>query len=78
MILLTALLFLAHEGGWYPQECCHDQDCHPVPCVEIAPDNTWHGMKFPSIRPSPDGQCHVCVYTLAHRPLCLFIPEPTT
>jgi hypothetical protein len=19
----------------YPEECCHDRDCHPVPCGEI-------------------------------------------
>jgi hypothetical protein len=31
--LIVAALMLAHS--WYPRECCHDKDCHPVPCAEI-------------------------------------------
>jgi hypothetical protein len=26
---------LAEGHSWYSHECCHDTDCHPVPCEEI-------------------------------------------
>src|SRR6516165_3367050 len=28
--VIAATIILAHS--WYPGACCHDQDCHPVPC----------------------------------------------
>ena len=33
---LLAGLILVHS--WYPNECCADKDCHPVPCDEISED----------------------------------------
>jgi hypothetical protein len=37
--LLAAALMLvsgaATAHSWYPEECRHDKDCHPVPCEEI-------------------------------------------
>jgi hypothetical protein len=27
----------AAEGhSWYPHDCCHDNDCKPVPCAELS------------------------------------------
>jgi hypothetical protein len=26
-------VMLVHS--WYDDKCCHDKDCHPVPCEEI-------------------------------------------
>ena len=34
--LIIAALMLAHS--WYPQECCHDKECRPVPCAELHYD----------------------------------------
>jgi hypothetical protein len=36
----AAVMLLFNGAGtaysWYPEECSHDKDCHPVPCQEIA------------------------------------------
>jgi hypothetical protein len=51
---------------WYPNECCADKDCHPVPCDEISEGENgamhWKNLIFEGsqIRTSPDGECHVC------------------
>jgi hypothetical protein len=77
--LLAAALMLvsgiATAHSWYPKECCHDQDCRPVPCSEIHQhlekigpwklfpfSLRWQGMEFygPQIRKSLDDECHVC------------------
>ena len=37
--LLTALMLIsgaATAHSWYPKECCHDNDCRPVPCAELS------------------------------------------
>ena len=34
MKTLLAGLILIHS--WYPNECCAEKDCHPVPCDEIS------------------------------------------
>lgn len=74
--LFLAAMLLAHD--WYPFECCRGQDCHPVPCSEVD-GLKWRSYAFPSIRPSPDGQCHVCIHDsqppFRGQPLCLFVPE---
>ncbi len=31
-ILLIAVM-LVHS--WYDESCCHDKDCHPIPCEQI-------------------------------------------
>ena len=31
-VLLIAVM-LVHS--WYDENCCHDKDCHPVPCEQI-------------------------------------------
>jgi hypothetical protein len=38
--MLAAAVMLLFNGAatahsWYPEECCHNKDCHPVPCEEI-------------------------------------------
>lgn len=62
-IVATAVI-LAHS--WYPWACCHDQNCHPVPCDSIKPHAlglSWNGIVFTEemIRESLDENCHVCV-----------------
>lgn len=73
MILLS--LILAH--GWYPQHCCANRDCHPVPCVEMTelPNGGWEWQNKifmkEKVSSSQDAKCHVCVYN--DQPLCAFI-----
>ena len=86
--LIIAALMLAHS--WYPQECCHDNDCHPVPCAELSyrdKDVGWRKHIYfsgPMIRESNDGNCHVCVEEglsaniIPYVPLCVFVPKATS
>ena len=83
--LIIAALMLAHS--WYPQECCHDNDCHPVPCAELSyrdKDVVWRKHIYfsgPMIRELNDGNCHVCVEEglsasiIPYVPLCVFVPK---
>jgi hypothetical protein len=84
--LLAATLMLvsgaANAHSWYPKECCHDNDCHPIPCSDIAVKNgqvIWNGVElsWPTVRPSEDTQCHVCSVEDPWEPVprCLFIPK---
>jgi hypothetical protein len=80
IILATAVL-LAHS--WYPYACCHDQNCHPVPCGSIkktALGLSWNGITFtePMIHDSLDANCHVCVSTDGRYiyPSCIFVHKP--
>ena len=84
---LIALSILTLVHSWYPQECCSDNDCHPVPCAELVETDKgieWNGKEFSKdmIKPSQDSKCHVC-YT-PNRTYCVFIlvgtsgPSPQT
>lgn len=62
--MILALILLAHS--WYPQECCDQRHCRPVPCSEIKSIGdywAWWSFSWPKneARTSPDGFCHVCV-----------------
>jgi len=79
MKTLLAGLILIHS--WYPNECCADKDCHPVPCDEISEGENgamhWKNLIFEGgqIRTSPDGECHVCHLLHEGRPvipICIF------
>lgn len=75
----------AQPKGWtYPYACCSGQDCREVPSASVKemPD----GYHLPSgeivpmtdgrIRPSPDGETHLCTVAGAEdgRMICLFLP----
>ena len=79
MKTVLAGLILIHS--WYPNECCADKDCHPVPCDEISEGENgamhWKNLIFEGsqIRTSPDGECHVCHLLHEGRPvipICVF------
>ena len=87
--LTIAAVMLAHS--WYPQECCRDKDCRPVPCAELSyqdQDVVWRKHIYFSgrmIRESNDGNCHVCVEKgglnasiIPYLPLCVFVPKATS
>ena len=72
-LLLCGVSSVAHGHSWYPQECCHDQDCEEAEETSPPSDDysrTLKGKKtgtvvnvprnFPS-RPSQDGKTHMCV-----------------
>jgi hypothetical protein len=79
-------LLLAHS--FYDQDCCQDQHCHPVPCEQIEAMTwgwIWHplgqaaiGFNRDSFKPSPDGNCHVCVNNMTASPalngICIYLP----
>ena len=81
----------AAEGhSWYPHDCCHDNDCKPVPCAELSyhdQDVVWRKYIYFSramIRDSKDGSCHVCIKEglgasiLPYLLLCVFVPKATS
>jgi hypothetical protein len=81
----------ANAHSWYPRECCHDKDCHPIPCAELKVtangDVMWKGVLYFSgqmLRDSLDGQCHVCVEEghaariVPYLPICVFVPHATS
>jgi len=86
--LIAALVTTTDGHSWYTKECCHDKDCHPVPCEEIekiADGWQWRDKAtkqrywFPHDRlhASHDQACHVCV-SLQTTPggICLYVPLP--
>jgi len=91
--LLTATLVLvssaAYPHSWYPHDCCHDADCHPVPCDELVETRNgimWRGVVLfndAQVKASRDQFCHVCAKEqtgstlLPYLPLCAFI-APTS
>jgi hypothetical protein len=83
---MSGYFLLVHR--WYDEKCCHDKDCHPVPCEEIEKISDgwlWRDMAtkqrhwFPHdrLKASHDDACHVCVSPMT-RPsgICLYLPLP--
>lgn len=77
-LALLATAALAHS--WYPQQCCGDRDCKPVPCDQLVEDRdgwlyipTGNHFTPPQVQPSQDRHCHVCLGLSDKRSLCAFI-----
>lgn len=74
-ILAISLVILAHS--WYPDSCCAENHCHPVPCDELneLTDGSWQWYTFnftpDKVKPSQDRYCHVC--TMGPGGVCAFI-----
>jgi hypothetical protein len=74
----------ADGHSWYPHDCCHDNDCKPVPCGELSEMRhglMWRGVVVfneTQVKPSRDQFCHVCVKEqvdmVPYVPLCVFVP----
>ena len=79
-ILISAVV-LAHS--FYPQSCCSDTHCHPVPCDQLLEQPNGDvllagtGIKVPAaaVQPSPDRLCHICV--IAGSGVCAWIQYGT-
>jgi len=74
---LATVAILIHS--WYPMSCCHDTDCHPVPCdtiAEVEGGYKWQEFFFKSssAAASQDDKCHVCVYG-QNIPMCIFLQQ---
>ncbi len=71
----------AYPHSWYPQNCCSQTDCRPVPCYEIEEiaGGWWQYLptqqKFPphGVHPSQDRFCHVCINVNVTQGYCVFI-----
>ena len=77
MIKLAAIVLAVFSGS--PLHCCRDSDYQLVPCDEIASHHQWvywHGMRTlaRTIKPSPDGECHVCSNLRNRQIKCIFMP----
>ena len=84
--LNPASAMLVHS--WYDDKCCHDSDCHPVPCEEIEKISDgwlWRDKAtkqrywFPHdrLKASHDDACHVCVSPKTiPSGICLYVPLP--
>ena len=90
-VLAAAVMLVngpATAHSWYPEECCHNKDCHPVPCEEIEKISDgwlWRDKAtkqrywFPHDRlhASHDEACHVCVSPqTTPSGICLYLPLP--
>lgn len=85
--MLFAMTLCSPQGrahSWYPNDCCHDVDCHPISCEEIEEQKDgsakWNGFVFAGkqIRPSQDSKCHACIMPRmggGEQPLCLFTQQ---
>jgi hypothetical protein len=90
-VLAAAVMLLngdAAAHSWYDESCCHDRDCHPIPCEQIEKlGDGWvwrdmatkHPYWFPHdrLKASRDNACHVCVSPkTVPGGICLYVPLP--
>lgn len=87
-LLLASTSASGHEApsGWqYPSDCCSSRDCRPRACdaleqqrdggvLDVELGQTYTKAQ---VRPSQDGQCHVCTGAGAPdgRPICAFLVQ---
>lgn len=83
-MFVVSLVPGAFAHSWYPMECCNATgDCHPVACDELVETKDgirWKDLLFKDaqVRPTKDGQCHVCERTFEgtsnpHHGYCVFV-----
>ncbi len=79
-LIAAAAIVLAHS--FYPQSCCSDTHCRPVPCDQLIEqpngDVLFNGtitVPSRSVSPSPDRRCHICI--IAGSGVCAFLQYGT-
>jgi hypothetical protein len=82
VMLFNGAAVSAHD--FYDEECCHGQDCRPVPCEQIHRDHhndyvwddgTPKALFYKSqMRISLDGRCHICVSRGSPYGICIYLP----
>jgi hypothetical protein len=67
VLVLLASGTAAHSHGWYPWECCSDNDCAPISLNETPKERDGgfylidgRHISYREVKPSPDGQWHLC------------------
>lgn len=95
LVLLAAIMaaFLipaqAHDApmGWaYDMECCHNQDCAPLPEDQTPKPidggdwllKTGEVVPKSKVKFSPDGKYHLCRWHANGVILCLYVPPSST
>jgi hypothetical protein len=84
-VVLGLLAGYAWGHSWYDWDCCADNDCKPVPAEDVAEIvggwkylPTGNEFKDPKrIRPSHDGNFHVCINPSNKQSLCIYIVSGT-
>ena len=86
-IYLSLFVFAgsAQAHSWYPERCCHGEDCIVLPegAVRISSDGwvvttTGETIPFddPRVMRSPDGRFHQCTFPAEpHTTQCIFVPD---
>ncbi|MBP2238814.1 hypothetical protein J2Z31_005355 [Sinorhizobium kostiense] len=73
----------APSGWYYPYQCCSDRDCQPVHDTAVVEGPEGYiveetgeiiGYQDPRVKPSPDGEFHLCLGTGNFLTRCLFVP----
>lgn len=80
VILLSFMLAMnAIAHGWYPHECCHDNDCSEIDSTRVRSerggyviDGRFH-VQQRDVRTSPDGNYHAC-FPGKDRLVCFWAP----
>lgn len=86
ILVIASLNTALSAHDWYPYDCCSEKDCHPIPCEAIKEQGknlVYNGYTFfeDMIKPSLDGQCHVCISNEVPNPdftpfpHCIFIQQ---
>jgi hypothetical protein len=89
-LIVMLIVGSAQAHDWYPHQCCHDTDCHPVGCDTLA-ENGDGSVTYTSdlhvtfefekrkVKASQDSKCHVCIHSSPMQvpvtPLCVFIQQ---
>lgn len=72
--------------SWYEPYCCSDKDCKPLRPEEVTEDTDQYiviingkvAYEIPKdskiIRPSQDGNFHICISPYSSIPRCFYVP----
>lgn len=72
--------------SWYEPYCCSDKDCKPLLPEEVTEDTDQYiviiggkiAYEIPKdsniIRPSQDGNFHICISPYSTTPRCFYVP----
>ena len=76
----------AKAHGWYPWECYSDNDCAPIPLVDVPREEAGgftlvdgRRISYRDLKPAPDGRWHLCeqkwpANTRERKILCIYGP----
>lgn len=86
IVLVAALMAPIAVHEWYPAICCSDNDCAPIPIVDLPTEmrggfvlTDGRFVPYKQLQPSPDGKWHLCemkseLPAAERKILCVFAP----